>query len=223
MDLHCHSYYSYDALSSPEELIRAALKKGLDGIAITDHNTIAGWKEAERAAEKLSAFFIPGEEITTKRNRKIVGDILGLFLKDKIQSREPFQVIEEIHSQGGVAIIAHPFHFKGAFRDDLRKYINLIDGLEGFNARGLFTKDDRKAIAFAQKNNLAITAGSDAHYYKAIGSAFTIVEGADSLDDFKKGILNKESQIVGRKSPLLYSIFPAIVKMKSYLRAWIHP
>ena len=39
IDLHCHSFFSGDGVSSPEQLIEAARKKALNAIAMTDHNT----------------------------------------------------------------------------------------------------------------------------------------------------------------------------------------
>ena len=39
IDLHCHSWFSGDGVSSPEQLIASAKRKGLHGFAITDHNT----------------------------------------------------------------------------------------------------------------------------------------------------------------------------------------
>ncbi|MCW3133792.1 MAG: PHP domain-containing protein [Methanophagales archaeon] len=39
-DLHIHSKYSSDGIIEPEKIIKIALKRGLDGIAITDHSTI---------------------------------------------------------------------------------------------------------------------------------------------------------------------------------------
>lgn len=212
IDLHTHSYYSKDGSSSPEKLIKMALKKGLDGIALTDHDTIAGWKEATIAAKKLNAVLILGEEIKTKRNGKIVGDILGLFLKEEIKSKEPFQVIKEIHSQNGIAIIAHPFHFLENFKDDLKKYKDLIDGIEVFNARQPFSFLDKKAFEFAKKYNLAMTAGSDAHFWREAGDAYTIVQDAKSLEEFKKAIFEKRTKTKGKKSPLYYLIFPTLAK-----------
>ena len=75
IDLHTHSYYSNDGLSSPEKLIKTALKKELNGIALTDHNTTAGWKVAIEVAKKLNAILILGEEIKIKKDGKTVGEI----------------------------------------------------------------------------------------------------------------------------------------------------
>ena len=212
IDLHCHSYYSNDGISSPERLIRTALQKGLDGIAITDHNTIAGWKEAIEAAKKLDAVLILGEELKTKE-----GDILGLFLKRGIKAKTFLGAIKEIKNQGGIAVIPHPFHFISKFKGNLENYKNLIDGIEVFNARGFFG-GDRKAFKFAKKNDLAETAGSDAHYHKCVGDAFTIVEKAKNLEDFKKGILERKTKIQGKKTFFFYLIYPFLARILTRLR-----
>ena len=214
IDLHCHSYYSKDAISSPEKLIKTALKKGLNGIALTDHNTTAGWEEAMKSAEKLNAVLILGEEIKTKRNGKTIGDILGLFLKEEIKSREPFEVIKEIKAQGGIVIIPHPFHFPENFKESLEKYKNLIDGIEVFNARLPFSFRDKKSLEFAKKYNLAMTAGSDAHYYGGTGDAYVIANGAKNLEEFKKAILEKKTKIEGKKSSPLYLVFPTLARIE---------
>lgn len=213
IDLHCHSCYSRDGFSSPEKLIKTALKKGLDGIALTDHNTTAGWKETMRVAEKLNAVLILGEEIKTKRNGKIIGDILGLFLKEEIKSREPFEVIKEIKAQGGIVIIPHPFHFPENFRESLEKYKDSINGIEVFNARLPFSFPDKKALQFAKKYNLAMTAGSDAHYYGGVGDAYVIANEAKNLEEFKKAILGKKIKIGGKKSSHFYLVFPTLARI----------
>jgi len=208
IDLHCHSYYSKDGICSPEKLIKTALKKGLDGIALTDHDTIAGWKEAIEAAKKLNAVLILGQEQKTKE-----GDILGLFLKEEVKSREVFQVIKEIKTQGGLSILPHPFHFRENFKGDLEKIKDLIDGIEVFNARLPFLSPDRKAANFAKKYNLAMLAGSDAHFYKAVGDAYTISENVKNLEEFKKAILERKTKIEGKKSSPFYLIFPTLAKI----------
>lgn len=209
IDLHCHSYYSIDGWSSPEKLLKAALKKGLDGIAITDHDSVAGWEEAKKAAEKLNAVLILGEEIKTKK-----GDILGLFLKKEIKSRDPFGVIKEIKAQGGIVIIPHPFHFPHHFRDNLEKYKDLIDGIEILNSRAVFSFANKKALLFAQKYHLAVVAGSDAHIYLNVGDAFTLAKAKDS-NELKKAILERKTEIAGKKSAVFYLAFPILAKIKN--------
>lgn len=214
IDLHCHSFYSNDGFSSPEKLIKSAIKKGLDGIALTDHNTISGWKEAIEGAKKLNALLILGEEIKTKRNGKIVGDVLGLFLKKEIKAKEPEKVMKEIKEQEGIVIIPHPFHPLERFRENLEKYLELIDGIEVLNSRLPFSFFDKKALDFAQKHNLSIVSGSDAHFYKFVGTAYTIAE-AKTLEEFKEAILKRKTRIEGKKSSFLGLILPSLARIKN--------
>lgn len=213
IDLHCHTHYSSDALSSPYDVIKEALKKGLDGIAITDHDTTSGWKDATKAATELNAVLILGEEIQSSR-----GDILGLFLKEEIKMKgcDPAQIINEIHRQEGIAIIPHPFHFPKHFKG-VEKYLNIIDGIEASNARRLLNYFDKKAFRLARENNLIMTAGSDCHIDKSCGYAYVECEAQD-LNEFKNKLKEKEIKIHGEKSPCIHTFIPAIRKIKNYLR-----
>jgi hypothetical protein len=210
IDLHCHTYYSHDAISSPEQLIKQALKCGLDGIAITDHETTAGWDEAIKAGERLKAKIILGQEIKTNQ-----GDILALFITKQIngKNKDPKWVINEIKKQGGLAIIPHPYHFPESFKENLDQYIDLVDGIEVFNSRLPFSTPDKKAFDFTKKNNLIMTSGSDAHYYRGVGKAYTECE-ANSLEEFKNALENKKSLPKGKKSSIFYLIFPTLKRLK---------
>ncbi|MFA5013180.1 MAG: PHP domain-containing protein [Candidatus Paceibacterota bacterium] len=210
IDLHCHTYYSNDGVSSPEAIIRQALKHGLDGVAITDHETTAGWAEAKAAAEKLGAKIIQGEEIKTDK-----GDILALFIKEEIdgKGKEAKWVINEIKKQDGIAIVPHPCHGTERFKDDLKNYLDVIDGIEIFNGRLPFSLPDKMASEFAKNNNLLMTAGSDAHYYKGVGQTYTECE-ANDLEEFKNSLLNKKSAIRGKKASIFCLIFPTLKRVK---------
>jgi len=213
IDLHCHSYYSNDGICSPEKLIKSALKKGLNGIALTDHNTAAGWQEAIEAAEKLKAILILGQEIKIKKEGKTVGEILGYFLKKEINPKEKSveEVIDEIKKQGGIAIIAHPYCWRKPFKE-LEKYKYLADGIEVFNARNQSKKGNQKSFNFAQKNNLSITAGSDAHSCFEVGNAY-IEAGAKNSQEFKELLLQKKIKIIGKQSPIFVYVFPTLGRL----------
>lgn len=210
IDLHCHTYYSNDGVSSPEQIIKQALKKGLDGVAITDHETSEAWEESLNIGEEFGIKIIFGEEIKTNK-----GDILALFITKQIngKGKDPKWVINEIKKQGGVAIIPHPCHGTERFKGDLRDYLDIIDGIEVFNGRLPFTLPDKMAFEFAQKNNLTMTGGSDAHHYRGIGKTYTECK-ADTLEEFKNALLNKKTHAVGKKASLLYLIFPTLKKIK---------
>lgn len=214
IDFHCHSYYSKDGISSPEKLIKTALQKGLDGIALTDHETTAGWKAALETAKKLNATLIFGQEIRIKKGGKTIGEILGYFLKEEINpdGKSIEEIVGEIKKQGGIAIIAHPYYWRKPFHE-LEKYVNLVDGVECFNSRAHTKRGNEKAWDFARKNNLPVVAGSDAHSCFEVGNAY-IETGAGNLEQLKEAILNKKIKIVGKQSSIFFWISPFLGRLR---------
>ena len=67
IDLHTHSRAS-DGTDTPAELVQAAVRAGLDVLAITDHDTAAGWAEAGAAADELGIELVRGMEISTRHH-----------------------------------------------------------------------------------------------------------------------------------------------------------
>ncbi len=210
-DLHVHTSYSYDCSASPKEMVEAAIKKGINCLAITDHDQIKGALAAMAYAREKSILIIPGIEIKTKN-----GDILALNIKKIISNRlSAKEVVKKIKEVGGLAIIPHPFgwccSFKEglenlSFKEDLEKLIGKIDGLEVLNA-SLFGRGNKKALAFAQKYNLPFTAGSDAHSPGFIGKAYLEIPGENlSIEEIINGIKNKNGKISEEKIGLFEKI-----------------
>jgi len=188
-DLHCHSFYSkgikiiYEGINSPSEMAEHAKRIGLGAFALTDHNTINGHREARIAAKKQGILFIPGEEITTAN-----GHLVALGINEEIPEKKTLEeTIDIIHSQGAVAISAHPFDFR---RCGLGKLAKRCDAVEVFNALSLERIGNWKARRFCEKNKLNIVAGSDAHSIEMMGHGLTSFN-SESLDgilkDIKKG------------------------------------
>jgi hypothetical protein len=171
VDFHIHTKYSYDSLMEPDKIIRNAVKKGLDGIVICDHNTIRGGVEVDRHNTNLGLKIIVGAEIYTS-----VGDITGIFLHKEIVSRDFNDVIDEIRAQGGKVILNHPFKQHDLSKIDFSK----IDYIEGYNGR-LSIEYNQKAIELANQYKIPIISGSDAHLYNEIGNCFTLVNDLTSL------------------------------------------
>ncbi len=78
-DLHCHSTAS-DGVLNPEALVQLASKHAINTLALTDHDTTAGLKEAKTAADRIGINLIPGIEISTSWNDKCF-HIVGLNIK----------------------------------------------------------------------------------------------------------------------------------------------
>lgn len=191
IDLHCHSFFSGDGVSSPEELIAAAKKRGLHGFVITDHNTCdaVGYmieKGLMRADGKPVGGFlvIPGVEVTTAEGHLLcIGTTLP-FLKGKPAA----EVCALIHERGGLAVPPHPYDlFRAGIRQEVLARLE-IDALEVFNAATTLKRYNRQAFEYAQMRRLPMTAGSDAHHEAAIGTAYTILK----TDNFSvKGMLEQ--------------------------------
>ncbi|WP_257639520.1 PHP domain-containing protein [Alloscardovia macacae] len=80
-DLHCHTVFS-DGTFSPTDLIRMASEQGLAGVAISDHDTIAGWSEAKEASTRYGVPLIRGTEITAQHDHGRVSVHVLAYLYD---------------------------------------------------------------------------------------------------------------------------------------------
>jgi len=189
-DLHIHTKYSYDGSASPESIVRQAAREGLDGIAITDHDTIKGALKALRYSRKYGIDVVPGVEVKSS-----VGDVLCYYVTEEIRSRDFFELADEVKSMGGIVSIAHPFT-GGMIRRKARvDFLNLpkgVDAVECFNARMVCASANRKARQVTEKARLAMTAGSDAHFLSEVGRASTVFEG-----DLASAIRNRKTDVEG--------------------------
>jgi len=195
-DLHCHTCYSYDSTARPEEMVKAALQKGINCLAVTDHGEIKGAMEAIEYAKDSPLLIIPGIEIKSKE-----GDILGLNIKEIIPNKlSAKETIKKIKEAGGLPIIPHPFGWFCGFKGDLKEILKEADGIEVLNA-SIFGPGNKKALEFAQKYNLPFTAGSDAHFPNFVGQAFLEIPGQNlSTEEVLEKIRNKEVKIGGQEA-----------------------
>lgn len=180
VELHSHTLWSKDCVVPFEAIRRLCQRRGIDRIAITDHNTADGALAMQRLAPDL---VIVGEEIMTDR-----GEILGYFMQESIPAGlTPDETIRRLRDQGAVISVSHPFDRlrKGAWHEeDLLKIIDKVDAIEVFNARCMFAEDNVKALAFAQKHNLTGTVGSDAHSRIEYGRAMVRMQPFEGASDF---------------------------------------
>ena len=191
IDLHCHSWFSSDGVSSPEDLIASARAKGLHGFALTDHNTCDGCRylldkgfvrEDGRPVDDF--VIIPGVEVTTAEGHLLCLGVILPYLKGAPAA----DVCKLVHEKGGVAIPPHPYDlFRAGIRQSVLDSLE-IDALEVFNAATTLKRYNRMAFEYATMRGLPMTAGSDAHHSSAIGTAYTILH----TDDFSvKGLLHQ--------------------------------
>ncbi len=195
VDLHAHTLWSKDCLVPFKKIIRLCQERGIDRIAITDHNTADGALAMQKFAPDL---VIVGEEIMTTQ-----GEILAYFVQESVpEGLSPDETIHRLREQGAVISVSHPFDQlrKGAWREEeLLKIIDRVDAIEVFNARCMIPSDNDRAIAFAQQHNLMGTAGSDAHTALEYGRAMTRMRPFEGASDFLVSL--REAEYVKRLSP----------------------
>ena len=192
-DFHVHSHFSKDSNMVPENLVRVAKKKGLLGVAITDHNTIKGGVKAKKTCDS-NFFVVVGAEIRT-----VACEIIGLFLTEEVSSTDPFAVIDEIKDQNGITVLPHPF--RSFFPPHPRKHQDIpkdifekIDIIEAFNARSR-EKANQQALALASTMRKPMIAGSDAHWYRELGRGNTLIAPFTNEEDLRKNLLTGRTRI----------------------------
>lgn len=207
-DLHTHTCYSRDCLTPPEKYVAACLRKGINCVAVTDHNTIQG----ALIVQSIAPFtVIIGEEIRT-----VEGEIVGLFLSQEIpKGLTPEETVRCIREQGGLVAVPHPFdrvRRSVLRRDALRRILPHVDIIEAFNARNTLRADNRRAEALARQGNLAMSAGSDAHVPWELGAAHVEMEEFNGPQEFLVSL--RQGRIVGHRSLPLVHLFSTWAKLR---------
>lgn len=217
-DLHLHTFRSPDSLAGYEAIIAAVQRRGLDGIAVTDHNTIRGALElAERA---------PFPVIIAEEVRTTVGEVIGYFLTEEIpRGLSLDETIARIRQQGGIVAVPHPVdrvrRGSAIGRSELLRIIDQVDALEVLNARCTFAADNRLAAALACQHGKLCTAGSDAHAPYEIGGAFVELDPFEGPEGFLASL--RQARLGGGISPIWVrasSLLARIAKKVRKKRRW---
>ncbi len=196
-DFHIHTRFSRDSILTEEKFIKTAIDRGLTHVAITNHNNVEGAiavrdKVAELGlTDKLTV--ILGEEVSTDD-----GEVVGVFLEKTIpRGLSAKETADEIHRQGGLVSIPHPFDpFRGSHIKEgpLRNLADLgkIDMIEVFNCRVTFQRHNQEAAEFAQRFDIPGIAASDSHSSFEVAMAFNAMPAFDSADELRASLAQNE-------------------------------
>jgi predicted metal-dependent phosphoesterase TrpH len=212
VDLHVHTTYSSDSLITPKELIYYAKKKGLNAVAVTDHNYLDG---AVKIAKEVKDFLvIPGMEVSSSE-----GHIVALNIKEAVpRGLTAVETVERIHEAGGVAIACHPYvYFKGCLRNAV---CDVFDAIEVINARAFpFQSSVERAREAAEKFKLSQVAGTDAHYGPQIGYGYTIIDAKEAtIEAVAKAIVEGHCQAQGQQVPIVLNVQQQIQRLKRMVK-----
>jgi predicted metal-dependent phosphoesterase TrpH len=198
LDLHIHSVYSPDSLNTIDDIVKGIKQKGLQGYALTDHDTIEGHSEALN--KKSDLIVIPAMEITAKNCHVLAYDLnepipRGLSLGE---------TVDRIHEQGATAVLAHPFGLPRSWISVRSVKATKLDAIEVANAAQvpyrLIMKLNRD---LAESMGLPETGGSDSHMPSTIGRAYTIVDSLSTeVEDVIRSIREGRTEVEGRGTGL---------------------
>lgn len=200
-EFHAHTHYSKDCLLSPARLIEVCRRRGIDRVAITDHNSLGGAQEGATLAPDM---VIMGEEIMTTQ-----GELMGYFVSEMIPpGLTPEATIERLRAQGAFISVSHPFDPSrpGSWSDkDLRRILPLVDALEVYNSRTWWQAPNERAAALAAEAGLLRTAGSDAHHAVEVGRTLMRLPHFDDAGSLRRALTAAE--ILARPSSPAVHLF----------------
>ena len=208
VELHCHSRCSPDSLTTPEAIVAACRQRGIDRIAITEHNNIVGALAVQRLSPEL---VIVGEEIKSAE-----GDIVGWFVSKEIPKGLSLEeTISRLKDQGAVIVIPHPLDsLRGGSALGLEatlRIIEQVDAIEVLNARCMRASDNDQARQIAQEYGKLMTAGSDAHTAGEIGTVVMRMPPFHDADSFRASLALGD--IEGGRSSQIVRLYSTYAKL----------
>lgn len=214
VEFHCHTSYSKDSLTRPEDLVQSCRRKGIRRVVVTDHNTIAGARAAQVIDPEL---VIVGEEIMTTR-----GELLAAFVREEIpKGLSPQETLRRLKDQGAFISVSHPYDRwrSGHWQEEhLLEILPDIDAIEVYNSRCVLPQFNGDAQEFAAKHSLAGTVGSDAHTAFELGQSVLELETFEDAEGLRS-VIRRGIPVV-RRSPVWvrftsrYAVF--YKKLKGY-------
>lgn len=175
LDLHAHTVRSHDGFTTARELVAACRLRGIDAIAITEHDRICAADPDLFARNGVE--LIPGCEFTDASG----AHILGLFVTKGL----PFgssseKILDHIHEQGGFAVMAHPWKPGSGFlaTGGARRLAAQFDFVELINGGWLSRDHIADTLELAREFGLRLIASSDSHKANQVGLCCTRIQGA---------------------------------------------
>ncbi|GAB6909288.1 conserved hypothetical protein [Desulfosarcina cetonica] len=231
VDLHFHSRHS-DGADAVTQIAEHARRLGI-GLAITDHNAIAGAVELDRYDDLLT---IPGIEVTSQEGTHIlvyfyhINDLEAFYTNDiephmgsTVMSSiglDVASILERARKYNGVIIFPHPYSaaFTGicnhSFSENqLHHLLERADGVEVINSENL-KRWNLKSALLGFNLNRAITGGSDGHSIQQMGTAVTYADCQPTRKAFLDAVRCQSAKVMGTESKLLRKIKSNGAKLK---------
>lgn len=188
VDCHTHSYFSGDSSTSISAYVASFVRSGCTHVCITDHHNIDAFRPLQ---EELGDRVICGQE-----QRVVEGEIIGLFLREKIPpALNLFEASVSIREQGGLVYLCHPLdrHRVSVTESVMRAALEakLIDAVEIYNSKS--EAINFNVIDICQSYGVIMLAGSDSHVASSIGSSGVVGPWFDSAESFLTSMIQAKA------------------------------
>jgi len=183
-DLHIHTRYSADASINPKTIVdQLCAHPSIKAIAITDHNTLEGYRHVRQLASSYKdILIIPAVETGTPH-----GDIIILGTEELPPTPWNIQsVIDFAKQRGALTIVTHPYRGFG-LGDTARNYS--FDAIEVLNGASI-PHVNKLAENLAKTMGLPGVAGSDAHSAEELWTVYTEIQATSDTDEILKAVKN---------------------------------
>ncbi len=211
LDLHLHTRASWDCLSEPEAILARAREKGIDRVAMTDHNLLElSLDMHHRYPDRV----IPGEEVRTREGI----DVIGLYISSPIAKGTPAEkTCRMIREDGGIVYLPHPYAAgKGGSGRYAEALAPLVDVVEVFNARLHPGRLNEPAEALARDHEKLRGAGSDAHTVGEVGGGWVEVPFHENRPEALLEAM-AGGEVHGRTTPYLVHLASTWAKIRKVL------
>ncbi len=190
LDLHVHSAHSPDGRVPLEEWVGQLGLAGVQGFALTDHNTLDGHQRLRELAREYPMYvFLPGVEVSTRE-----GHLLVYGVDELPPIRRPLdETLDWVRARGAVAILAHPFRWAHGVGRRVAERAR-ADGIETVNGHNAVLTNARAELLAAHRG-LAETGGSDCHELSELGRAYTEFPlGGSSVEELLGELQRRHTQ-----------------------------
>ena len=214
-DLHIHTRISFDSNNSPLKLLKTARKLNLSVLGVVDHGTPKGGYLTEKMNRDKNIIILPGQETKTPD-----GEIL-VFCCDYPLKGDLIEICEKAKDENWLTIVPHPFdRLRKGVEENLDKIRKLVDAIEIFNGRTIFSKFNEKAERYAKKFKIPGVAGSDSHLLEELGNGRTIFNCDANRDEIIEAIRKGKISVFRKKSPVFVHLKSYGVRLEKILKIY---
>ncbi len=216
-DFHIHTRFSRDSILSEDKFIRVALERGLTHVAITNHNNVEGAIAVRDRARELGL----DDQLTVILGEEVITAYLQRSIPRGLSADE---TADEIHRQGGLVSIPHPFDpFRGSHIREVPltrlAEAGKIDVVEVFNSRVTFQRHNLRAAEFAARYDLPAIACSDSHASYEIAMSTNALPLFGSAAELR-GVL-PQNQWHASRSTILVHLTTRYAVWSNIVRRWM--